>query len=178
MKFLPRVLLGCVLWCLALFAAADRPNVIIIYADDLGYGDLGCFGATDIETPHVDHLAREGIRFTDFYSASAVCTPSRAALLTGRMPQRMGVVGVYFPESFTGMPTDELTMAEMLQEQGYATSAVGKWHLGHHHQFLPLQRGFDEYFGIPYSNDMESVVYLEGNDVVDFDVDQRYTTRT
>ncbi len=173
-----RLLSAFLLIALSPLLGADRPNVVIIYADDLGYGDLGCFGATDIKTPHVDRIAREGIRFTDFYSASAVCTPSRAALLTGRMPQRMGVVGVYFPESFTGMPTDELTMAQMLKTQGYATGMVGKWHLGHHHRYLPLQRGFDEYFGIPYSNDMSSVVYLEGNDVVDFDVDQRYTTRT
>ena len=154
------------------------PNVVIIYADDLGYGDLGCFGATDIKTPHLDRMARDGIRFTDFYSASAVCSPSRAALLTGRIPQRMGITGVFFPESFTGMPTDELTMAELLRGQGYATSMVGKWHLGHHHRYLPLQRGFDEYFGIPYSNDMESTVYLHGNDVVDFSPDQRFTTRT
>ena len=124
------------------------PNVVIIYADDLGYGDLGCFGATDIKTPNLDRMARDGIRFTDFYSNSAVCTPSRAALLTGRIPQRMGITGVFFPESFTGMPTNELTMAELLRGQGYATAMVGKWHLGHHHRYLPLQRGFDEYFGI------------------------------
>ncbi len=162
-----------------LFAADQtRPNVVIIYADDLGYGDLGCFGATDIATPQIDRLAREGIKFTDFYSAAAVCTPSRAALLTGRMPQRMGIVGVFFPESFTGMPTEEFTLAQMLRQAGYATGMVGKWHLGHHHRYLPLQRGFDEYFGIPYSNDMASVVYLDGNDVADHSPDQRYTTRT
>ena len=102
------------------------PNVVIIYADDLGYGDLGCFGATDIKTPHIDRIARDGIRFTDFYSASAVCSPSRAALLTGRIPQRMGITGVFFPESFTGMPTDELTMAGLLRDQGYATGVIGK----------------------------------------------------
>ncbi|MCF3651452.1 sulfatase family protein [Synoicihabitans lomoniglobus] len=166
----------------ALAGAAEsdlsNPNVIVIYTDDLGYGDVGCFGATDIQTPHIDRMAREGIRFTDFYSASSVCTPSRAALLTGRFAQRMGIVGVFFPESFTGMPTTEYTMAEMLRDQGYATGIVGKWHLGHHHQFLPLQRGFDEYFGIPYSNDMASVVYLAGNEVAEFRVDQTYTTRT
>ncbi|WP_221031505.1 sulfatase family protein [Actomonas aquatica] len=158
--------------------ATPPPNVVIIYADDLGYGDLGCFGAEDIATPHLDRLAVDGIKFTDFYSAAHVCSPSRAALLTGRIPQRMGIGGVFFPESFTGMPTDELTLAELLHNQGYATAAVGKWHLGHHHRYLPLQRGFDEYFGIPYSNDMESTVYLEGNDVVDFAPDQRFTTRT
>ncbi len=156
----------------------DKPNVVIVYCDDLGYGDLGYFGATDISTPNIDAIASQGIQFTEFYSASPVCSPSRAALMTGRMPQRMGVHGVYFPESYTGMPVEETTIAEVLKEEGYATGIVGKWHLGHREKYLPLQRGFDEYFGIPYSNDMESVVYMEGNDVVDFDVDQTYTTKT
>ena len=154
------------------------PNIIHIFADDLGYGDLSSFGAKDIATPNIDRLAKEGIKFTDFYSAAHVCSPSRAALLTGRLPQRMGIHGVFFPESFTGMPEKEVTIAEKLKEKGYATGIVGKWHLGHMHQYLPLQHGFDSYFGIPYSNDMESVVYLEGNDVVDFHVDQHYTTKT
>jgi len=156
---------------------ADAPNIVFIFADDLGYGDLGCFGAEDIGTPNIDRLAQEGIKFTEFYSASPVCSPSRAGLLTGRMPQRMGINGVFFPESFTGMPTDEITIADLLQQQGYATGVVGKWHLGHFKRFLPLQRGFDEYYGIPYSNDMESVVYLEGNEVDSFQVDQHYTTQ-
>lgn len=154
------------------------PNVIHIFADDLGYGDLGCFGATDIKTPNIDRIAAEGIKFTSFYSASHICSPSRAALMTGRLPQRMGIHGVFFPESYTGMPTSEITIAEMLKEQGYATGMVGKWHLGHRQQFLPLQQGFDSYFGIPYSNDMESVVYLRGNEVEEFHVDQHYTTKT
>jgi len=156
----------------------DRPNIVIIYCDDLGYGDLGCFGADDIKTPHIDRMAREGIKFTEFYSASPVCSPSRAALLTGRMPQRMGINGVFFPESFTGMPLDEITIADLLKEEGYATGIVGKWHLGHMKKFLPLQRGFDEYFGIPYSNDMESVVYIRGNKVEEYYVDQTNTTKT
>lgn len=155
-----------------------KPNVVIIFCDDLGYGDVGCFGATDIKTPHIDRMADEGMKFTEFYSASPVCSPSRAALMTGRYPQRMGINGVFFPESFTGMPVEEVTIAEMLKKHGYATGIVGKWHLGHLHRYLPLQNGFDEYFGIPYSNDMESVVYMEGNDVVEFHVDQRYTTKT
>lgn len=154
------------------------PNIIHIFADDLGYGDLGCFGATDIKTPNIDRLAAEGIKFTSFYSASHVCSPSRAALMTGRLPQRMGIHGVFFPESYTGMPTSEITIAEILKEKGYATGMVGKWHLGHRREFLPLQQGFDSYFGIPYSNDMESVVYLRGNDVEEFNVDQHYTTKT
>jgi arylsulfatase A len=154
------------------------PNIVVIYCDDLGYGDLGCFGNRVIRTPNVDRLAAEGMRFTEFYSASPVCSPSRAALLTGRIPQRMGINGVFFPISYTGMPLEEITIAEVLKQRGYATGHVGKWHLGHRHEFLPLQRGFDEYFGIPYSNDMQSVVYLEGNEVAEFHVDQHFTTRT
>jgi arylsulfatase A len=159
-------------------AEDERPNVVIIYCDDLGYGDVGCFGAEDILTPNIDRMATEGIRFTEFYSASPVCSPSRAALLTGRMPQRHGINGVFFPESYTGLPLDEITIANLLKEEGYATGIVGKWHLGHMKKFLPLQRGFDEYFGIPYSNDMQSVVYLRDNEVVDFNVDQGLTTKT
>ncbi|UCH14978.1 MAG: sulfatase [Bacteroidales bacterium] len=155
----------------------ELPNIIHIFADDLGYGDLSCFGATDIKTSNIDRIASEGIRFTEFYSASPVCSPSRAGLLTGRLPQRMGINGVFFPESFTGMPQDEITIAEMLKEKDYTTGIVGKWHLGHLHKFLPLQQGFDSYFGIPYSNDMESVLYMRGNNVEEFNVDQRYITR-
>ncbi len=154
------------------------PNIVVIYCDDLGYGDPGCFGNTEIRTPNIDRLATEGMKFTEFYSASPVCSPSRAALLTGRIPQRMGINGVFFPRSYTGMPLEEVTTADLLKTAGYATGIVGKWHLGHRHEFLPLQRGFDEYFGIPYSNDMLSVVYLEGNQVVDFHPDQHLTTRT
>ncbi len=157
---------------------AGFPNVVIIYCDDLGYGDLECFGATDIQTPNINAIGERGIRFTEFYSSSPICSPSRAGLLTGRLPQRMGVHGVFFPESFTGMPVEEVTIADVLKKHGYKTGIVGKWHLGHMHKYLPLQRGFDEYFGIPYSNDMESVVYMEGNEVVEFDPDQTYTTKT
>ncbi|MFP4090462.1 MAG: sulfatase [Cyclobacteriaceae bacterium] len=152
--------------------AADQPNIIFIYADDLGYGDLGCYGATDIKTPHIDRIAENGIRFTEFYSISPVCSPSRYGLMTGRYPHRDGIHGVFFPESWTGMDTSEVTMAQMLKEAGYATGIVGKWHLGHHKQFLPTNRGFDTYFGIPYSNDMEAVVYLRNEEVVNEDVDQ------
>lgn len=155
-----------------------KPNVVLIFTDDLGYGDLGCYGNEVIRTPHLDQMAAEGARFTEFYSISPVCSPSRAGLLTGRYPIRMGIQSVFFPESWTGMAPEEITLAEALKEQGYATSCVGKWHLGHHYPYLPLQQGFDEYFGIPYSNDMEAVVYLDGNEVVEDEVDQRYTTRT
>ena len=155
----------------------NATNFIIIYCDDLGYGDLACFGATDIKTPNIDRMAAEGMKLTEFYSASPVCSPSRAALMTGRIPQRMGINSVFFPESYTGMPVKENTIAELLKPAGYACGMVGKWHLGHFEKFLPLQQGFDEYFGIPYSNDMESVVYLDGNDVVEFNPDQHYTTK-
>jgi arylsulfatase A len=153
------------------------PNFIVIMADDLGYGDIGCFGANDIKTPNIDMMAGEGIKFTAAYTASSICSPSRAAFLTGRYPQRMGINSVFFPESFTGLPENEITIANILKQQGYQNAVFGKWHLGHHHQYLPLQRGFDEYFGIPYSNDMTSVVYMRGNDVEEFEVDQRYTTQ-
>ena len=154
------------------------PNIIHIFADDLGYGDLGCFGATDIKTPAIDAIAKEGIKFTNFYSASPVCSPSRAALLTGRLPQRIGINGVFFPESFTGMPSEEITISEILKEKNYVTGMIGKWHLGHREEYLPLQQGFDSYFGIPYSNDMASVVYMRDNGVVDYNVNQKQTTKT
>jgi len=157
---------------------SDLPNFVFIFADDLGYGDLGCFGASDIATPNIDRIAAEGIKFTSFLSASPVCSPSRAGLLTGRMPQRMGINTVFFPESLTGMDPEEITIAEILKTKGYRTGIVGKWHLGHLEKFLPLNQGFDEYFGIPYSNDMASVVYMRGNEVEAYHVDQRYMTRT
>jgi arylsulfatase len=159
-------------------AAQPKPNIIIIYADDLGYGDLGCYGSKVNRTPHLDQLAKDGIRFTDFYSAAPVSSPSRAALLTGRYPIRMGINHVFFPESYTGVPASEVKMSEVLRRQGYRTGIVGKWHLGHRRQFLPLQNGFDEYFGIPYSNDMRSVVYMRGNDVEQFRVNQDSITYT
>lgn len=140
-------------------AEEQPPNVVIIFADDLGYGDLACYGHPSINTPNLDRMAREGQQWTDFYVAASVCTPSRAGLLTGRYPVRSGMTSdrrrVLFPDSGSGIPAEERTIAELLKSQGYATAAVGKWHLGHLPQFLPTSNGFDTYFGIPYSNDMD-----------------------
>lgn len=133
---------------------AAPKNFIIILADDQGYEDLGCFGSTRIKTPNIDRLADEGMKLTSFYTASSVCSPSRAGLLTGRMPKRVGVPSVLFPFSQTGLPPEEITLAELLQTKGYATAIVGKWHLGHKKEFLPTHQGFDSFFGLPYSNDM------------------------
>lgn len=146
-------------FALSLFAspllAADRPpNVVIIYADDMGYGDLGCYGNKDIRTPNIDRLAADGVRFTDFYVAQAVCSASRAALLTGCYPNRVGIFGALNPSSRNGIHDRETTLAALLKTRGYATAIYGKWHLGHHPQFLPTRHGFDDYFGLPYSNDM------------------------
>ena len=159
-------------------AFGQKPNIVFIFADDLGYGDLSCYGAKDINTTNIDQIAKQGIKFTEFYNASSICSPSRAALLTGRYPQRMGINTVFFPESFTGIPSKEITIPELLKEKGYTTGIIGKWHLGHHYQYLPLQQGFDEYFGIPYSNDMESVVFMRGNKVASYQVKQKYITKT
>jgi arylsulfatase A len=137
--------------------AAERPgtpNVVIVFADDAGYGDLGCYGNILIRTPNLDRMAAEGVRFTDFYVAQAVCSASRAALLTGCYPNRIGIQGALGPKSKNGISDREMTIADMLKTRGYATAIYGKWHLGHHPQFLPTRHGFDDYFGLPYSNDM------------------------
>jgi arylsulfatase A len=136
-------------------SAADRPpNVVIVFADDMGYGDVGCFGNKIIRTPNIDSLATDGVRFTDFYVAQAVCSASRTALLTGCYPNRLGILGALNPSSKNGIHDRETTLAAMLKAKGYATAIYGKWHLGHHSQFLPTRHGFDDYFGLPYSNDM------------------------
>jgi arylsulfatase A len=134
--------------------AQAKPNIIIIFADDQGYEDIGCFGSPLIKTPNMDRMAVEGTRFTDFYSANSVCSPSRAALLTGSYPTRVSVPGVLFPRHSTGLSTKEITIADLLKTKGYSTAAIGKWHLGHKPSLLPTRQGFDSYFGIPYSNDM------------------------
>ena len=137
-----------------------KPNFIFIFADDLGYGDLACYGSTKNRTPHIDQMAGEGMRFTDFYVTSGVCTPSRSSLMTGCYPRRVSMhvdsndKWVLFPNAKKGLGPDEITVAEVLKKQGYATACIGKWHLGDQKEFLPTRQGFDHYYGIPYSNDM------------------------
>ncbi|HLT52197.1 MAG TPA: sulfatase-like hydrolase/transferase, partial [Arenibacter sp.] len=130
------------------------PNVILIFTDDQGYQDLGTFGSPDIDTPHLDRMAEEGVKLTSYYAAQAVCSASRAGILTGCYPNRIGIHGAYMPNAGTGLNNSETTIAEMLRSIGYKTAIFGKWHLGDHEQFMPNNQGFDEYFGIPYSNDM------------------------
>lgn len=134
---------------------AKSPNFIIVFADDMGYGDLSCYGHPTIRTPHLDKMASEGMRFTQFYVSTNVCSPSRASLLTGRLPIRNGIYPqVFRTNSASGLPLNELTIAELLKKKDYSTAIIGKWHLGSQPEFLPTKQGFDYYFGIPYSNDM------------------------
>lgn len=155
LRFFPVFLFLSLNSCIDPEMADERlPNIVIVFTDDQGYGDVGCFGATGFETPNLDKMASQGMKFTNFYSAQPVCSASRAGLLTGCYPNRIGISGALFPRHEIGISDNETTIAEMLKEKGYATAIFGKWHLGHHKQFLPLQHGFDEYTGVPYSNDM------------------------
>ncbi len=170
-----------------------KPNIVLLFADDLGYGDLGIFGNPTIKTPNLDQMAAEGVKLTQFYVAASICTPSRAGLMTGRLPIRNGMCGgrgVFFPDTRGGLPQEEITIAEVLKEQGYATACIGKWHLGHAPEFLPPSQGFDYYFGIPYSNDMSPAQnqwkgakkfpptpLILGTEIIEEEPDQRFLTR-
>lgn len=141
--------------CLFGFSQAqEKPNIVIIFCDDMGYGDLGCYGAQGWKTPKIDSIAQNGVKFTDFYVAQPVCSASRTALLTGCYPNRLGISGALSQRSKNGIHQDETTLAEICKSQGYATAMYGKWHLGYQKKFLPVHHGFDDYFGFPYSNDM------------------------
>jgi len=149
---------GAAIWCLLAPSLAGAEvvglNIVLMFVDDMGYGDVGSYGAESYETPHIDRLAEQGIRLTDFYVSSAVCSASRAALLTGCYHERVGISGALGPGSKVGLDPEETTLAELLSDQGYRTGIFGKWHLGDKRPFLPLQQGFDRFYGIPYSNDM------------------------
>jgi arylsulfatase A-like enzyme len=132
----------------------QTPNIILIFMDDLGYGDLSCYGATQYKTPNLDKMASQGVRFTSFLSAQAVCSASRAGIMTGCYPNRVGISGALMPDAKIGLNPNEETIAEVLKKRNYKTAAIGKWHLGYQPEFLPMQQGFDEYLGLPYSNDM------------------------
>ncbi len=210
--FLDRIaiLIGCAIFTIVTVSAQEAapaeskpkvPNIVVIFCDDMGYGDLGCFGHPSIVTPNLDRMASEGQKWTQFYVPEGVCTPSRTALQTGRYPIRSGMCSskrrVLFPDSAGGLPASELTIAEVLKQQGYATHAIGKWHLGHRSEYLPIKHGYDSYFGIPYSNDMDvipeapegkakflepkseyfNVPLMRGEEVVERPTDQNTITR-
>ncbi len=179
-------------WGCARPTATPQPNIVLLVADDLGYSDLALYADTGLVTPHLERMASSGMRFTDFYVAAAFCSPSRAALLTGKYPQRVGIFRGLNPQTDIGLPPGEVTLAEMLRREGYATACFGKWHLGHLERHLPPNHGFDEYFGIPYSNDMtpDSTInpnpharrhpplpLVDGVMTVETEPDQRYLTR-
>lgn len=161
-----------------------NPNIILIVADDLGYDDLGCYwkergkkGFEKIDTPHIDRLAHEGVRFTDFHVTSSVCSPSRASILTGCYPQRVGITKVLYPDSKIGLNPSETTIADILKSRNYKTAFIGKWHLGVLPEFSPLKYGFDYFYGMPYSNDMKPSILMKNNTIVEKPVKQKELTR-
>jgi len=168
---------------LSLFAGKS-PNFIIIFTDDQGYQDVGCFGSPSIKTPNLDRMASEGMKFTDFYVGAPVCSGSRASLMTGCYCHRVGIPGVLFPNSKIGLHPKEITIAEVLKQKGYATACIGKWHLGDRKPFLPTRQGFDYYFGIPYSNDMSISIngakgppLMRNEKIIEHPVDQDTITK-
>jgi arylsulfatase A-like enzyme len=159
-----------------------KPNVVIILTDDMGYGDISCYGQTSYKTPNIDDIARHGVKLTDFYVPTPYCAPSRATLLTGRFPMRHGLYKNPHPDGSRdadtiGISSKEVLMSTIFKEAGYATKAIGKWHLGHQKKFFPVERGFDEYYGILYSNDMRPVQIIQDRDTVQYPVDQRLLTK-
>jgi len=184
------VFFGIVFFLASCATEEKKPNIIIFFTDDQGYADVGCYGAEGFKTPNFDQLASEGIRFTDFYVPATVCTPSRAGLMTGRYPKRANLhEAVLFPFSENGLSPEEYTMAEMLKENGYSTACIGKWHLGHKEEFMPNNQGFDYFYGVPYSNDMDNHLYKNINfqapplplfrntKLIESGPDQRYLTK-
>lgn len=170
--------------------STDRPNILIFFTDDQGYADVGVYGAEGFKTPHLDELASEGIKFTNFYVPANVCTPSRAALLSGKYPIKVSLHnGVVSPYSTHGLEPKEVTIAEVLKDNGYATSIIGKWHLGHEQKYMPNNQGFEEFYGVPYSNDMDSyyykhndfqsppLPYYRNEKLIGVGLDQRYLTK-
>ncbi len=159
------------------FAGAPKPNFVILFADDMGYGDWNRGGHPTIRTPNLNRMADEGVQITQFYSANPVCSPSRAALLTGRNPIRTGVTDVFFPPNQRGLPLPEITLAEALKPLGYRTACIGKWHLGHIKEYLPMEQGFDYYYGILYSNDMEHPDLFRNDERIEAPAEQSTLTR-
>ena len=190
MNFIHRLLIFFLLLQISCNSGLKKkpPNFIIIFADDLGYGDLGSYGHPTISTPNLDKMASEGVRFTQFYVGSSICTPSRAALLTGKLPVRTGMYGnrsVLFPDNAGGLDPKEITIASALKKYDYKTACIGKWHLGHLQKYMPTNHGFDEFYGIPYSNDMRPegkwdyarenfppLPFLNGLDTIGVSIDQ------
>ena len=177
-----RLIIYPMLLSAGLLQARQKPNVVIIFTDDQGYQDLGCYGSPLIQTPSIDRMAKDGLKLTDFYVSASVSSASRAGLLTGRLNTKNGVKGVFFPES-AGMPSEEITLAEALKEQGYTTGCFGKWQLGDLKGHLPTDQGFDYYYGIPYSNDMyiapsqqfaSDAIFREGYTLVKAKEDQEF----
>jgi arylsulfatase A-like enzyme len=159
---------------------ARKPNVVIILTDDLGYGDISCYGQSEYNTPSIDKIANQGVRCTDFYVPTPYCAPSRATLLTGRFPLRHKLIRNPTPDAGIndiGLADSEITLGEVFQEAGYKTSLIGKWHLGHKEEFFPVNHGFDEYYGILYSNDMRPVQIVANKDTVEYPVDQNLLTK-